>query len=140
MRKSTYAGTISAVLISIPLLFVAPPSCGCITPTMEFGRAIGAFKPPDYVLEDYELSKAIVDKALKKKFIGTDLKAAKLPSALSASPCVRTSESLSCDYWLEVGMIRKSGLRIVMTATTGSLISEIKVSSLRSIFGRVITL
>jgi hypothetical protein len=107
---------------------------------MEFGWAIGAFKPPDYALEGYELSEAIVAKALKKKFVGTDIKTAELPTALSASPCVRTDATLSCDYWLEVGMIRKSGIRVVMTANASFLISDVKVSSLKSIFGKVIAI
>lgn len=136
MSKRVITGIAGCVVIAALLLVVSPPSCGCETPAMAFAWELEMFTPPNYALpEDLTPERILV--AAKNKFIGVDRTKFEPPTSLRGEPCRQVSgQMLACSYWLETGILRQQGVKLIFVADSAGKISNVLLQETHRWFGR----
>lgn len=127
MRHRVTLSLLAATGLTASLLVVSPKTCSCTPPRDELAVA--------YELKG-EPTPAALQTAAEQRFSGTDIRSMSPPLVSREEECSRPSqEEIVCNYWLDEGILRESGLRLVLRARGGEKVNSIRVESASRWFG-----
>ncbi len=127
MRHRVTLSLLAATGLTAGLLVVSPKTCSCTPPRDELAVA--------YELKGDPTPTAL-QAAAEQMFKGKDIRSMSPPLVSREEECSRPSEEeIVCNYWLDEGILRESGLRLMLRARGSKTVNSITVGSASRWFG-----